>query len=85
MKILTGYYTEWEGRVIFFDQDLKTERRAIQKEVGYLTENNPLYPEMYVKEYLDYVAELYRLKNAPVEALINQTGLEDHSKKKIQT
>ena len=85
MKILTGYYTEWEGRVTLFDQDLKTERRAIQKEVGYLTENNPLYPEMYVKEYLDYVAELYRLKNAPVEALINQTGLEDHSKKKIQT
>ena len=85
MKILTGYYKEWEGSVSFFDKNLKTELRAVQQEVGYLSENNPLYPEMYVKEYLDYVAELYRLKNAPVEALINQTGLVDHRKKKIQT
>ena len=50
MKILTGYYTQWEGKVDFFEKDLKTELRAIQKQVGYLTENNPLYPEMYVKE-----------------------------------
>ena len=85
MKILTGYYKEWEGSVSFFDKNLKTELRAVQQEVGYLSENNPLYPEMYVKEYLDYVAELYRLKNAPVEALINQMGLVDHRKKKIQT
>jgi len=85
MKILTGYYTQWEGRVDFFEKDLKTELRAIQKQVGYLTENNPLYPEMYVKEYLQYVADLYRLKNPPIDQLMEQTGLLDHQKKKIQT
>jgi ABC-2 type transport system ATP-binding protein len=85
MKILTGYYTQWEGKVDFFKKDLKTELRAIQKQVGYLTENNPLYPEMYVKEYLQYVADLYRLKNPPIDQLMEQTGLLDHQKKKIQT
>ena len=85
MKILTGYYTQWEGKVDFFEKDLKTELRAIQKQVGYLTENNPLYPEMYVKEYLQYVADLYRLKNPPIYQLMEQTGLLDHQKKKIQT
>ena len=85
MKILTGYYTQWEGKVDFFEKNLKTELRAIQKQVGYLTENNPLYPEMYVKEYLQYVADLYRLKNPPIDQLMKQTGLLDHQKKKIQT
>ena len=85
MKILTGYYTQWEGKVDFFEKDLKTELRVIQKQVGYLTENNPLYPEMYVKEYLQYVADLYRLKNPPIDQLMEQTGLLDHQKKKIQT
>ena len=85
MKILTGYHTQWEGKVDFFEKDLKTELRAIQKQVGYLTENNPLYPEMYVKEYLQYVADLYRLKNPPIDQLMKQTGLLDHQKKKIQT
>ena len=85
MKILTGYYTQWEGKVDFFEKDLKTELRAIQKQVGYLTENNPLYPEMYVKEYLQYVADLYRLKNPTIDQLMEQTGLLDHQKKKIQT
>lgn len=84
MKILTGYYTQWEGKVDFFEKDLKIELLAIQKQVGYLTENNPLYPEMYVKEYLQYVADLYRLKNPPIDQLMEQTGLLDHQKKKIQ-
>jgi ABC-2 type transport system ATP-binding protein len=85
MKILTGYYTQWEGKVALFDKDLKTDLRAIQKQVGYLTENNPLYPEMYVKEYLRYVADLYRLKNPPIVPLMEQTGLLKHQTKKIQT
>lgn len=85
MKILTGYYTQWEGKVAFFDKDLKTDLRAIQKQVGYLTENNPLYPEMYIKEYLRYVADLYRLKNPPIVPLMEQTGLMKHQTKKIQT
>ena len=85
MKILTGYYKEWEGTGIFFDKDLKEERLEIQKNVGYLTENNPLYPEMFVKEYLIYISGLYRLKNPPIEELLKQTGLLDYQNKKIET
>ena len=85
MKILAGYYTEWEGSATFFDKDLKKDLRSIQKETGYLTENNPLYPEMYVKEYLQYVADLYQLKDPPMEMVLNQTGLINHQSKTIQT
>ena len=85
MKILTGYYKEWEGTGVFFDKDLKKERLEIQKNVGYLTEKNPLYPEMFVKEYLLYISGLYRLKNPPIEGLLKQTGLLDYQNKKIET
>ena len=85
MKILTGFYREWDGKGTFFDKDLKKERLEIQKEIGYLTENNPLYPEMYVKEYLLYVSGLYRLQNPPVEELLKQTGLLEYQNKKIET
>jgi ABC-2 type transport system ATP-binding protein len=84
MKILTGFYREWDGKGTFFDKDLKKERLEIQKEIGYLTENNPLYPEMYVKEYLLYVSGLYRLQNPPVEELLKQTGLLEYQNKKIE-
>ena len=84
MRILTGFYKQWEGKGTLFEKDLKTELRDIQKQIGYLTENNPLYPEMYVKEYIKYVADLYRLKNPPIESIIKQTGLEEYQFKKIQ-
>ncbi len=85
MKILTGFYKQWEGKGTLFEKDLKTELRAIQKKVGYLTENNPLYPDMYVKEYIKYIADLYRLKNPSIENLIKQMGLQDCQYNKIQT
>ncbi|MEK9613924.1 MAG: ATP-binding cassette domain-containing protein, partial [Flavobacteriaceae bacterium] len=85
MKILTGYYTEWEGKVHFFDKDLKTELRTIQKQIGYLTENNPLYSELYVKEYLRYTADLYQIKNPPLASIMEQTGLIDRQRQKIRT
>ena len=49
-----------------------------------MTENNPLYFEMYVIEYLKYVAELYQLEKAPIHELIEQTGLINHYDKKIR-
>ena len=55
MKILTGYYKEWEGQISYDGLDLKKNLQSIQKQVGYLPENNPLYNEMYVIEYLKYV------------------------------
>ena len=85
MKILTGYYTNWEGQIHFFNKDLRIQLRDIQKKTGYLPENNPLYPEMFVAEYLQYSADLYRISNPPLIEIISKTGLENHSQKKINT
>ena len=85
MKILTGYYNNWEGQIHFFNQDLRIQLRDIQKKTGYLPENNPLYPEMFVAEYLQYSADLYRISNPPLIEIISKIGLENHSQKKINT
>jgi ABC-2 type transport system ATP-binding protein len=85
MKILTGYYKQWDGKGTLFNKDLKSELKIIQQKVGYLTENNPLYQEMYVQEYIKYIADLYRLVNPKIEELIKQIGLSEYKHKKIQT
>ena len=85
MKILTGFYTKWKGEASFFEKDYKKDIYDIKKQVGYLSENNPLYPEMYVKEYFHYVSGLYRLKDPPIDRLMKQTGLLEYRRKKIQT
>ena len=85
MRILTGFYTEWKGEASFFKKDYKKDIYSIKKQVGYLSENNPLYPEMYVKEYFHYVSSLYRLKDPPIYRLMKQTGLLEYRRKKIQT
>ena len=85
MKILTGYYKEWEGQISYEGLDLKTDLQRIQKQVGYLPENNPLYNEMYVVEYLKYIGNLYKLNNPPYKEILKKTGLLDHQRHKIQT
>ena len=84
MRILSGYYTNWDGDVNFFEKSYRNHLKSIKNEVGYLTENNPLYPDMYVIEYLKYVAELFRRKKAPIDQLIKKTGLLRHYDKKIR-
>ena len=83
MKILTGYYTKWEGDIHFFGQDLRTELSDIQKKTGYLPENNPLYSEMYVIEYLKFSAGLYNIIKPKLTEIIQKTGLENHAQNKI--
>lgn len=85
MRILTGFYTKWKGEASFFEKDYKKDIYDIKKQVGYLSENNPLYPEMYVKEYFRYISGLYQLKDPPIDRLMKQTGLLEYRRKKIQT
>lgn len=85
MKILTGYYSQWEGQIHFFNYDLRSDLRQIQKKTGYLPENNPLYPDMYVIEYLKYNAALYKISHPPLDEMIKETGLEAHTYSKIST
>ena len=83
MKILTGYLNQWEGKVSIGTFDLQEQPKKIQQQMGYLPENNPLYPEMYVKEYLKFVGQLYGLKKPPIEKIIEKMTLKEHVQKKI--
>ena len=85
MKILTGYLTQWEGSVRFETHDLKKDPQSVQRQLGYLPENNPLYGDMYVKEYLLFVGGLYGLTAMPIEDIAAKVGLEQHLDKKIAT
>ncbi|MBR6264990.1 MAG: ATP-binding cassette domain-containing protein, partial [Bacteroidales bacterium] len=61
MKIITGYLSEFEGEVLVNGLDVKKDALAVKKMIGYLPELNPLYPEMYVREYLEFIARTYRI------------------------
>ena len=85
MRILTGYYMNWEGRIFFEDLNLKEKRSTIQQKIGYLPENNPLYQDMTVADYLRFIAGLYRVKKPPLFEVMEQTGLEKKGLNKIGT
>ena len=85
MKILTGYLNQWQGEIEIGSLDLRQNLKKVQKQMGYLPENNPLYPEMYVKEYLKFSGDLYALKELPIDQVVKRTGLTDHVHKKIGT
>lgn len=85
MKILTCYLPQSSGKASVCNFDVEKESMEVKKCVGYLPEHNPLYLEMYVKEYLAFVGGLHGLKkiNERVKEMISLTGLEIEQKKKI--
>lgn len=83
MKIITGYIDASEGEVLVSDFNIKSNKIKAQKHIGYLPEHNPLYLEMYVKEYLLFNAEIYHISKAEVLAIIEKVGLTPEAHKKI--
>jgi ABC-2 type transport system ATP-binding protein len=87
MKIITGYIPQSQGEVWVNDLNTLEHGLEIRKMIGYLPENNPLYTEMYIKEYLTMVANLYdtkgRAAKKAVENMIEQVGLGPEQHKKI--
>ena len=85
MRMLTGYLTPSSGQIEINGKDMAQQAIAIQQEIGYLPENTPLYTDMYVREFLTFVAHTYRLKNVAerVEDVIKQVGLSPEQHKKI--
>lgn len=85
MKIITGYLQADGGKAWVCGLDVNTNPIAVKKKIGYLPEANPLYTDMYVREYLSFVAGVHELTNvkAAVEKVITLTGLTIESKKKI--
>jgi ABC-2 type transport system ATP-binding protein len=85
MKILTGFIHPDKGNVWVNGADIRGDTLGIRRMIGYLPENNPLYTDLYVTEYLEYVAGIYRLKPSGkvVKGMIGLTGLDSEKHKKI--
>ena len=85
MKIITCFIPPTSGKVAVCGLDIASQSLEIRKKVGYLPESNPLYLDMYVREYLEMVGGIYRLKNldSRIKELIGLTGLDLEKGKKI--
>ena len=85
MKIISCFIPPTSGRVSVYEHDILNDSIEVRRKIGYLPENNPLYPDLYVKEYLEFVAGIYKLDNKRkrVDEMIGITGLEIEQHKKI--
>lgn len=88
MKILTGYIQANSGSAHLDEDEIRIDNVNTKKKIGYLPEHNPLYPEMYIKEYLQFVGSLYGLKKGDlkdrIEEIIEKVGLSPEKNKKIE-
>jgi ABC-2 type transport system ATP-binding protein len=86
MKIITGFIPATTGLVRVNGINVGTNDPEVKRKIGYLPENNPLYSEMYIREYLGFVASIYKLgksKRKAIDDIISVTGLTSEQNKKI--
>ena len=83
MKILTTYITADEGSASVNGLDVISSKKEVQRIVGYLPEHNPLYLDLYVREYLAFNADVYKIDKSRIQEVIELTGLTPESTKKI--
>lgn len=86
MKIITGFLPQTSGQVLVNQWDVIEKSVEVRRVIGYLPENTPLYPEMYVREYLKFVAGIYRMgkrTDSRIHEIIAMTGLEPEQHKRI--
>ena len=85
MKIITCFLPQSSGSVAVCGHDVVEDSMAVRKTVGYLPEHNPLYLDMYVKEYLSFIAEIHKVANTKerVGEMVEMTGLQLEQNKKI--
>ena len=83
MKILTGYITPTSGKAFIDTIEVDSKKTLTKEKVGYLPELNPLYDEMYVKEYLNFIATVHKVSKTEVTKVIDRVGLTPESSKKI--
>jgi ABC-2 type transport system ATP-binding protein len=85
MKMITGYIPVTAGKAFVCEDEVATNVLNTQRRIGYLPESNPLYMEMYVKEYLSFLASVHHVADAEkkINDIIEQTGLKVEEKKKI--
>lgn len=83
MKIITGFISPSEGEVKVSNYSVGDHKLEVQKQIGYLPEHNPLYEDMYVREYLRFCASVYKVSKNEVELIIDKVGLTVEAHKKI--
>ena len=83
MKILTTYITADQGSAAVNGFDVNSNQKAVQMSVGYLPEHNPLYLDLYVREYLAFNADVFKVEKSRINEVIELTGLTSESHKKI--
>ncbi len=83
MKILTTYLAADSGTATVNGFDVNTQQKEVQQSIGYLPEHNPLYLDLYVREYLAFNADVYQVAQSRIEEVIVLTGLTKESHKKI--
>jgi ABC-2 type transport system ATP-binding protein len=85
MKIITGFIPSSSGEVKVCGMPVNEDSMQTRQLIGYLPEHNPLYLDMYVKEYLEFVGKIYKVKNlkARIQEMINAVGLDVEQNKKI--
>ncbi len=85
MKIITGYISASSGTVLLSEKEVTETNLITKQDIGYLPEHNPLYLEMYVREYLTFVAEIHEVSKKNVEAVVEKVGLLPEAHKKIES
>jgi len=83
MKILTTYISQTDGVVSVNGHNVATEPMLVKQSVGYLPEHNPLYLDMYVKEYIQFSGQIHKVAKTRVNEVISQVGLTPEAHKKI--
>lgn len=85
MKIITGYLAADEGMVTINGEKVESNNVSVRAQIGYLPENNPLYTDLFVREYLEMVAGFYKIQNKKeqVSRMVELTGLKAEQHKKI--
>ena len=83
MKSIVGALKIDDGQINFNNQDITLNEIESKKKIGFLPENNPLYFEMYIKEYLNFVAEIHKIPQSRVSEVIEKVGLTPEISKKI--
>jgi len=86
MKIITCYLEQDSGKVQVCNLDTIEENLKVKAKIGYLPEHNPLYSDMYIKEYLTFVGRIYKVENLNnrITEIIQQTGLTSQQSKRIE-
>lgn len=86
MKMITGYLPPTDGTATVCGHDIQRESMAVRKKIGYLPESNPLYYDMYVREYLEFAAGIHQLgkqSQSRIADMVQLTGLTKEAHKKI--